>query len=70
MILAIDCGNTNTVFALYSYNKNIQQKGCWRINNNSKRTADIYYPWLLQMLNLSKFEYPRTRIKKRPIPSL
>ena len=56
MILAIDCGNTNTVFALYSYNKNIHQKGCWRINNNSKRTADIYYPWLLQMLNLSKFE--------------
>ena len=56
MILAIDCGNTNTVFALYSYNKNIYQKGCWRINNNSKRTADIYYPWLLQMLNLSKFE--------------
>ena len=57
MILAIDCGNTNTVFALYSYNKDIRQEGCWRINNNSKRTADIYYPWLLQMLNLSKFEF-------------
>ena len=57
MILAIDCGNTNTVFALYSYNKNIRQVGCWRINNNSKRTADIYYPWLLQMLNLSKIEF-------------
>ena len=56
MILAIDCGNTNTVFALYSYKKNIHQLGCWRINNNSKRTADIYYPWLLQMLNLSNFE--------------
>ena len=56
MILAIDCGNTNTVFALYSYNKDIRQEGCWRINNNPKRTADIYYPWLLQMLNLSKFE--------------
>ena len=57
MILAIDCGNTNTVFALYSYNKNIRQVGCWRIHNNSKRTADIYYPWLLQMLNLSKIEF-------------
>ena len=57
MILVIDCGNTNTVFALYSYNKNIPQEGCWRINNNSKRTADIYYPWLLQMLNLSKIEF-------------
>ena len=57
MILAIDCGNTNTVFALYSYNKDIRQEGCWRINNNAKRTADIYYPWLLQMLNLSKIEF-------------
>ena len=55
MILAIDCGNTNTVFALYSYNKNIRQESCWRINNDSKRTDDIYYPWLLQMLNLSNF---------------
>ena len=55
MILAIDCGNTNTVFALYSCNKNIRQESCWRIDNNSKRTADIYYPWLLQMLNLSNF---------------
>ena len=56
MILVIDCGNTNTVFALYSLNNNIEQKGCWRINNDSKRTADIYYPWLLQMLNLSNFK--------------
>ncbi len=55
MILAIDCGNTNTVFALYSYNKDIRQESCWRINNDSKRTDDIYYPWLLQMLNLSNF---------------
>ena len=55
MILAIDCGNTNTVFALYSYNKNIRQESCWRINNDSKRTDDIYYPWLLQMLKLSNF---------------
>ena len=56
MILSIDCGNTNTVFALYSYIKNIRQEGCWRINNDPKRTADIYYPWLLQTLNLSNFK--------------
>ena len=53
MILAIDCGNTNTVFALYSYENGIKQQECWRIYNNSKRTADSYYPWLLQMLTLS-----------------
>ena len=53
MILAIDCGNTNTVFALYSFKNGIKQECCWRINNNSKRTADSYFPWLLQMLTLS-----------------
>ncbi|MDC0093332.1 type III pantothenate kinase [Alphaproteobacteria bacterium] len=53
MILTIDCGNTNTVFAIYSYKNGIKQEGCWRINNNSKRTADTYYPWFLQMLTLS-----------------
>ena len=53
MILAIDCGNTNTVFALYSFKNGINQECCWRINNNSKRTADSYFPWLLQMLTVS-----------------
>jgi len=53
MILAIDCGNTNTVFALYSFKDGIKQEGCWRIYNNSKRTADSYFPWLLQMLTSS-----------------
>ena len=56
MILVIDCGNTNTVFALYSYQNNIVQCGSWRINNDSKRTADMYYPWFLQMLSLSNFK--------------
>ena len=56
MILAIDCGNTNTVFALYSFKNGIKQEGCWRINNNSKRTADSYFPWLLQMLTLSNIK--------------
>ena len=39
MILVVDCGNTNTVFALYSYDKSIKKIACWRINNNSKRYA-------------------------------
>ena len=56
MILAIDCGNTNTVFALYNTNNKINQLTSWRINNNPKRTADIYYPWLLKMFEISKFD--------------
>ncbi len=52
MILVIDCGNTNTVFALYSYQNNIVQTGSWRINNDSKRTPDMYYPWFLQKISL------------------
>ena len=55
MILAIDCGNTNTVFALYNINKKIKQLASWRINNDSKRTADLYFPWLLKMFEISKF---------------
>ena len=55
MILAIDCGNTNTVFALYTFNNQINQLASWRINNDSKRTADLYYPWLLKMFEISKF---------------
>ena len=56
MILAIDCGNTNTVFALYTYNEKINQLANWRINNDSKRTADMYYSWLLQMFKISNFK--------------
>ena len=56
MILAIDCGNTNTVFALYSYRQGIKYLTSWRIDNDPKRTADLYYPWIIQMFKLSKFE--------------
>ena len=57
MILTIDCGNTNTVFALYSYSNTLKQEGCWRIYNNPKRTADSYYSWLIQILNSSNFNF-------------
>lgn len=56
MILAIDCGNTNTVFALYSFKNEIKQLASWRINNDPKRTDDLYYPWLIQMFKLSKLD--------------
>ena len=65
MILAIDCGNTNTVFALYTTNKQIKQLAIWRINNDSKRTADLYYPWLLKMFEV-KVNKSKTSTRKEP----
>tara|TARA_B100000927_G_scaffold183387_1_gene147632 strand:- start:6 stop:800 length:795 start_codon:yes stop_codon:yes gene_type:complete len=56
MILAIDCGNTNTVFAIYNVDKQINQLTSWRINNDAKRTADLYYSWLLKMFEISKID--------------
>ena len=49
MLLAIDAGNTNTVFAVYDGD---QQKGIWRAANDPHRTADEYAVWLLQLMQL------------------
>ncbi len=46
MLLAIDIGNTNTVFALCD-NEIIAQ---WRISTNAQRTGDEYAVWLLQLM--------------------
>lgn len=49
MLLAIDCGNTNTVFAVYDGD---QQRGKWRISTYAPRTADEYAVWLTQLMSL------------------
>ncbi len=49
MLLVIDCGNTNTVFAVYDGD---EQRGVWRISTNPKRTGDEYAVWLTQLLSL------------------
>lgn len=49
MLLAIDCGNTNTVFAVYDGD---DQKGVWRISTDARRTPDEYAVWLTQLLSL------------------
>ena len=51
MLLAIDSGNTNIVFALYEGDK---QCGEWRRANDYRRTADEYGVWLLQLMALAK----------------
>jgi len=48
MLLAIDSGNTNTVFAVFDGHGEI--RGEWRASTNDKRTADEYGVWLMQLM--------------------
>ena len=43
MLLVIDCGNTNTGFAVFDGDNCI---GKWRTSTNANRTADEYAVWL------------------------
>jgi type III pantothenate kinase len=49
MILAVDVGNTNLVFALVDGG---EIKARWRIATDPRRTADQYSVWLHQLLEL------------------
>lgn len=49
MLLAIDAGNTNTVFAVFDGET---LRGSWRAATESKRTADEYAVWLTQLMQL------------------
>jgi type III pantothenate kinase len=53
MLLAIDCGNTNTVFSIWNGTRFI---ATWRIATDHKRTADEYFVWLSSLLALTKTE--------------
>jgi type III pantothenate kinase len=49
MLLAIDVGNTNIVFALCEGDAIVHR---WRISTDGQRTADEYAVWLHQLLSL------------------
>ncbi len=49
MLLAIDNGNTNVVFAVYDGDRAV---GTWRCQTEVKRTADEYAVWLTQLMTL------------------
>ena len=49
MLLAIDCGNTNTTFSVYD---GLQARASWRTSSNKQRTADEYAVWLQQLMSL------------------
>ena len=48
MLLAIDSGNTNIVFAIFSVDGEVM--GEWRSGTESNRTADEFGIWLTQLL--------------------
>jgi len=54
MLLAIDAGNTNTVFAVLQDEEILCQ---WRISTNSKRTADEYSLFISRFLNSNELSY-------------
>ena len=49
MLLAIDAGNTNIVFALYEGDRLLAN---WRTVSDTRRTADDLAVWLLQLMQL------------------
>lgn len=53
MLLAIDVGNTNVVFAIFDGRK---LKARWRIATDPRRTGDEYAVWLMQLLSIRGIE--------------
>ncbi len=49
MLLAINCGNTNVVFAVFAGE---DLHGSWRAATEVRRTADEYAVWLMQLMAL------------------
>jgi len=52
MLLAVDVGNTNIVFALF---EGTDIKIRWRIATDARRTGDEYAVWLLQLLAIEGY---------------
>ena len=50
MLLAIDAGNTNVLFAVHDSDGVTQ--GAWRTSTDARRTADEYAVWLTQLMAL------------------
>ncbi|MCE3233329.1 MAG: type pantothenate kinase [Rickettsiaceae bacterium] len=65
MLLVVDTGNTNTVFAVFDKD---ELKGKWRLSANRNRTADEYAVALTQFLQLEGLE--RGQIKNVIIASV
>ena len=53
MLLAVDCGNSNTIFSVWDGSNFI---ATWRISTQWQRTADQYFVWLSSLMKLNKLE--------------
>jgi len=53
MLLAIDCGNTNTVFSIWDGTRFLCT---FRTSTHHARTADAYFTWFSTLLNHHKIE--------------
>ncbi|SNR42353.1 type III pantothenate kinase [Puniceibacterium sediminis] len=53
MLLAIDCGNTNTVFSIWD---GLRFVATWRTATDHSRTADQYYVWLSTLMAFQKID--------------
>lgn len=54
MLLAIDCGNTNIVFAIFDESGRL--RGEWRSSTNVNRTADEIGVWLTQVMTIGELD--------------
>ena len=50
MLLVVDAGNTNIVFAVHDGS---EWRGTWRVATDAQRTSDEYAVWLLSLLSLT-----------------
>ncbi|MGR3627021.1 MAG: type III pantothenate kinase [Limimaricola sp.] len=53
MLLAIDCGNTNTVFSIWDGSEFL---ATWRTSTEWQRTADQYFVWLSTLMKMQGIE--------------
>ena len=63
MLLAIDAGNTNVVFALVDLREGEGRRirARWRIATDPRRTADEYAVWLTQLLTIEGYSREQVR---------
>lgn len=53
MLLAIDCGNTNTVFSVWDGTRFV---ATWRTSTEWQRTADQYFVWLSTLMRANHLD--------------
>jgi type III pantothenate kinase len=54
MFLAIDCGNTNVVFAIF---RDDGTHTTWRCHSDATRTADEYASWLMPLMDHADIQF-------------